>query len=171
MRKRVRVSIPNFVLEILKQDIKYFNLSKDGISNIVVQRLGFENNQGLHKKVLDKTTIWNFNLNDKNTELFDEMIKLSKETVESEFFRKVFSTYANLHPFLREKVLNTELFNTVENAIKSNHKLKIYYEKTLYDVYPIAFERGNDLYTVLKAKKEGKEFLFEMRYIEVLKIS
>ena len=98
------------------------------------------------------------------------MFTLSKEKIESEFFRRIFSTYVNFHPFLREKVLNTELFQVLENAIKNKHKLKIYYEKKLLDIYPVAFERNTDLYTILKAKKDGKEFLFEVRYIEVLKV-
>lgn len=171
MRKRVRVSLPNFVREILESDMAYYSFSKDKICNIIVQRLGFENTQSLHKKVIDSTSILNFNLNEKNTELFDEMFNLSKEKIESEFFRRVFSTYVNYHPFLREKILNTELFQILENAISNKHKLKIYYEKKLLDIYPVAFERNSDLYTVLKAKKEGKEFLLEVRYIEVLKIN
>lgn len=171
MRKRVRVSLPNFVREILESDMAYYNFSKDKICNIIVQRLGFENTQSLHKKVIDTTSILNFNLNEKNTELFDEMFNLSKEKIESEFFRRVFSTYVNYHPFLREKILNTELFQILENAISNKHKLKIYYEKRLLDIYPIAFERNSNLYTILKAKKEGKEFLLEVRYIEVLKIN
>ena len=170
MRKRVRVSVPNFVREILENDMKYYDFSKDKICNIIIQRLGFENTQSLHKKVVDNTSILNFNLNEKNTELFDEMFKLSKEKIESEFFRRVFSTYANFHPFIREKILNLELFKILENAIIKNHKLKIYYEKKLLDIYPIGFERNVNLYTVLKAKKEGKEFLFEVRNIEILKI-
>lgn len=171
MRKRVRVSIPNFVREILDNDMEYYSFSKDKICNIIIQRLGFENTQSLHKKVVDNTSILNFNLNEKNTELFDEMFNLSKEKIESEFFRKVFSTYANFHPFLREKVLNIELFKELENAISKSHKLKIYYQKKLLDIYPIAFERNTDLYTILKAKKEGKEFLFEVRFIEILKVN
>lgn len=171
MRKRVRVSLPNFVREILESDMAYYSFSKDKICNIIVQRLGFENTQSLHKKVIDTTSILNFNLNEKNTELFDEMFNLSKEKIESEFFRRVFSTYVNYHPFLREKILNTELFQILENAISNKHKLKIYYEKRLLDIYPIAFERNSNLYTILKAKKEGKEFLLEVRYIEVLKIN
>ena len=171
MRKRVRVSLPNFVREILESDMAYYSFSKDKICNIIIQRLGFENTQSLHKKVIDSTSILNFNLNEKNTELFDEMFNLSKEKIESEFFRRVFSTYVNYHPFLREKILNTELFQILENAISNKHKLKIYYEKKLFDIYPVAFERNSDLYTVLKAKKEGKEFLLEVRYIEVLKIN
>ena len=170
MRKRVRVSLPNFVREILESDMAYYSFSKDKICNIIIQRLGFENTQSLHKKVIDSTSILNFNLNEKNTELFDEMFNLSKEKIESEFFRRVFSTYVNYHPFLREKILNTELFQILENAISNKHKLKIYYEKKLLDIYPVAFERNSDLYTVLKAKKEGKEFLFEVRNIEILKI-
>lgn len=170
MRKRVRVSLPNFVREILESDMAYYSFSKDKICNIIIQRLGFENTQSLHKKVIDSTSILNFNLNEKNTELFDEMFNLSKEKIESEFFRRVFSTYVNYHPFLREKILNTELFQILENAISNKHKLKIYYEKKLLDIYPIGFERNVNLYTVLKAKKEGKEFLFEVRNIEILKI-
>lgn len=170
MRKRVRVSVPNFVREILENDMKYYDFSKDKICNIIIQRLGFENTQSLHKKVVDNTSILNFNLNEKNTELFDKMFILSKEKIESEFFRRVFSTYVNFHPFLREKILNTELFQILENAIKNKYKLKIYYEKKLLDIYPITFERNTDLYTILKARKDGKEFLFEVRYIEVLKV-
>ena len=149
----------------------YYSFSKDKICNIIIQRLGFENTQSLHKKVVDNTSILNFNLNEKNTELFDEMFNLSKEKIKSEFFRKIFSTYANFHPFLREKVLNIELFKELENAISKSHKLKIYYQKKLLDIYPIAFERNTDLYTILKAKKEGKEFLFEVRFIEILKVN
>ena len=171
MRKRVRVSIPNFVREILDNDMEYYSFSKDKICNIIIQRLGFENTQSLHKKVVDNTSILNFNLNEKNTELFDEMFNLSKEKIKSEFFRKIFSTYANFHPFLREKVLNIELFKELENAISKSYKLKIYYQKKLLDIYPIAFERNTDLYTILKAKKEGKEFLFEVRFIEILKVN
>ena len=166
----MRVAIPNFVREVLENDMNYYNFSKDKICNVIIQRLGFENTQSLHKKVVDNTSILNFNLNEKNTELFDEMFKLSKEKIESEFFRRVFSTYANFHPFIREKILNLELFKILENAIIKNHKLKIYYEKKLLDIYPIGFERDVNLYTVLKAKKEGKEFLFEVRNIEILKI-
>ena len=171
MRKRVRVSIPNFVREILDNDMEYYSFSKDKICNIIIQRLGFENTQSLHKKVVDNTSILNFNLNEKNTELFDEMFNLSKEKIKSEFFRKIFSTYANFHPFLREKVLNIELFKELENAISKSYKLKIYYQKKLLDIYLIAFERNTDLYTILKAKKEGKEFLFEVRFIEILKVN
>lgn len=151
--------------------MEYYSFSKDKICNIIIQRLGFENTQSLHKKVVDNTSILNFNLNEKNTELFDEMFNLSKEKIKSEFFRKIFSTYANFHPFLREKVLNIELFKELENAISKSHKLKIYYQKKLLDIYPIAFERNTDLYTILKAKKEGKEFLFEVRFIEILKVN
>ena len=105
MRKRVRVSVPNFVREILENDMKYYDFSKDKICNIIIQRLGFENTQSLHKKVVDNTSILNFNLNEKNTELFDKMFILSKEKIESEFFRRIFSTYVNFHPFLREKII------------------------------------------------------------------
>lgn len=151
--------------------MEYYSFSKDKICNIIIQRLGFENTQSLHKKVVDNTSILNFNLNEKNTELFDEMFNLSKEKIKSEFFRKIFSTYANFHPFLREKVLNIELFKELENAISKSYKLKIYYQKKLLDIYLIAFERNTDLYTILKAKKEGKEFLFEVRFIEILKVN
>ena len=151
--------------------MEYYSFSKDKICNIIIQKLGFENTQSLHKKVVDNTSILNFNLNEKNTELFDEMFNLSKEKIKSEFFRKIFSTYANFHPFLREKVLNIELFKELENAISKSYKLKIYYQKKLLDIYLIAFERNTDLYTILKAKKEGKEFLFEVRFIEILKVN
>ncbi len=84
--------------------MEYFSISRDGICNLVIQGLGFENTISYHKKLMDETKILNFNLNEKNTEVISEaMFALSREKKESEFFKRVFSTYANLHPFMREK--------------------------------------------------------------------
>ncbi|WP_373077029.1 hypothetical protein [Fusobacterium varium] len=171
MRKRVRVSIPRFSIEIIEKDMEYFSISRDRICNLVIQGLGFENTISYHKKLMDGTKILNFNLNEKNTELFEAMFALSKERKESEFFKRVFSTYANLHPFMREKILNISLFTIIENAIRENKKVKLYYQKLLLDVLPLGFERDSEtLYTILKVKKEGKEYLYEMKNIEVVRI-
>lgn len=90
MRKRVRVSIPRFSIEILERDMKYFSISRDGICNLVIQGLGFENTMSYHKKLMDGTKILNFNLNEKNTELFEAMFALSREKKKVNFLKEYF---------------------------------------------------------------------------------
>ena len=57
MRKRVRVSIPRFSIEIIEKDMEYFSISRDRICNLVIQGLGFENTISYHKKLMDGTKL------------------------------------------------------------------------------------------------------------------
>ncbi len=113
------------------------------------------------------TYILGFNLNDINTELFPEMLKQSRANTESEFVRKIFFTYINLHPCLRERILYKSIFMEVEQAILNKKKLKIYFNKKVLDIVPIALERNPETgFNSLKAQVGTEIFLYEMKDIE-----
>lgn len=168
MRKKVKATtVPMLVHEIIYTDTQYFSLKKETLCNMVIQGLGFEKLMDIGKDILDKTKSLSFNLNDINTELFPEMLKQSHASTESEFIRQIFFTYINLHPCLRERILHKSMFLEVELAILNKKKLKIYFNKKVLDIAPIALERNPDTgFNSLKAQLGAEIFLYEMKDIE-----
>ena len=168
MRKKLKgFAVPMLVHEIIYADSQYFSLKKETLCNMVVQGLGFERLTDIGNDILDKTKSLGFNLNDINTELFPEMLKQSRANTESEFVRKIFFTYINLHPCLRERILYKSIFMEVEQAILSKKKLKIYFNKKVLDIVPIALERNPETgFNSLKAQIGTEIFLYEMKDIE-----
>lgn len=168
MRKKVKASsLPKLVYEVLYKDGQYFSLKKETIFNMIVQGLGFEKVIDMGSDIVDERKTLSFNLNDINTELFPEMLKQSGSITESDFLRKIFLTYINLHPSLRERVLYKDLFLKIEQAIKEKKKLKIYINKKVLDIVPIALERNPETnYNCLKARVGEEIFLYEMKDIE-----
>lgn len=168
MRKKLKgFAVPMLVHEIIYADSQYFSLKKETLCNMVVQGLGFERLTDIGDDILDKTKILGFNLNDINTELFPEMLKQSRANTESEFVRKIFFTYINLHPCLRERILYKSIFMEVEQAILNKKKLKIYFNKKVLDILPIALERNPETgFNSLKAQVGTEIFLYEMKDIE-----
>ena len=153
MRKKVRVSLPKLIHEVIYIDIQYFKLRKETLYNLIIQGLGFE-------KLLEIG-------GDINTELFQEMMKFQKTEKESVFLNKVFMTYVNLHPSLRERTINRNLFMRIEQAVKESKSIKIYYRKKLLDGIPIELERDRENgYNYLKVKIENQQYLYEMKDIE-----
>lgn len=167
MRRKMRVSFPKFVQEVLQTDKEYFNLKKETICNLIVEGLGFEKISTIGSDILDEKRSINFNLNEKNTKLFNEMLKVSNLS-ESDFLKGLFITYANLHPSIRERILFKNRFLRIEEAIRRKKEIKIYYKDSLQEVKPISFERDkeNGDYASLKSKVKDREYLFEMKYIE-----
>ena len=168
MRKKLKgFAVPMLVHEIIYADSQYFSLKKETLCNMGVQGLGFERLTDIGNDILDKTKSLGFNLNDINTELFPEMLKQSRANTESEFVRKIFFTYINLHPCLRERILYKSIFMEVEQAILSKKKLKIYFNKKVLDIVPIALERNPETgFNSLKAQVGTEIFLYEMKDIE-----
>lgn len=168
MRKKLKgFAVPMLVHEIIYADSQYFSLKKETLCNMVVQGLGFERLTDIGNDILDKTKNLGFNLNDINTELFPEMLKQSRANTESEFVRKIFFTYINLHPCLRERILYKSIFMEVEQAILNKKKLKIYFNKKVLDIVPIALERNPETgFNSLKAQVGTEIFLYEMKDIE-----
>lgn len=168
MRKKVKAtSIPMLVYEIISTDTQYFSLKKETLYNMIVQGLGFERLGDIGHDILDKRKNLIFNLNDTNTELFPEMLKQSHAEIESDFIRQILFTYINLHPCLRERILYKDIFLKVEKAIEEKKKLKVYANKKVLDILPIALERNPDTgFNCLKAQVGTEIFLFEMKDID-----
>lgn len=50
LRKRVKISIPKLIKEILDKDISYFNIKLEKLCNVIVQEMGYEPLLKIHLK-------------------------------------------------------------------------------------------------------------------------
>lgn len=172
MRKRVRVSLPKLIKEILSQDLLYFGLKMEKLCNLVVQELGYDKTLRIHDKIKDerKVTI-HFNLTERNTMFFKDMLNESDEEVETEYFRRLLSTYANLHPSIRERIIKSYLFKELLYAIKQKRLIKVAINKEIYDILPLELSRDEETgYNLLKAKNGSGIYFYKIKEIELLKV-
>ena len=94
--------------------------------------------------------------------------KWNEWIIRRRFLKKLFLTYVNLHPSIRERILYKDIFLRIEETIRKKKEINIYYKEKLEKIKPISFERNKDIgdYNALKAKIENKEYLFVMKEIE-----
>lgn len=172
MRKKIKVSIPRLVKEIIEQDMEYFNYTREKLCNLIIQELGYEKTIPLHEKMEEEDKVLiNFNLYEKNTVYFSDMLKESDEETEREFLRRVLSTYVNFHPSIREKVVRKELFTELEKAKKRNKQVKVSHKEEILTVKALGLERDDETgYNYLKAIRDNQEYLYKVKDIESLKI-
>lgn len=173
LRKRIKLSIPKLIKEILDKDIDYYGIKIEKLCNIVVQEMGYEEVLRIHDKLKsDRKIPITFNLTDRNTKFLPSMLTNSSEKMETEFFRSLFSTYANLHPSLRERVVKKSVYIELELAIKNHTEVKISYENKISDVIPLSFQRDEETgYNYLEVEVFGERFLYRLKDIEILKIN
>lgn len=168
MRKKIRVNIPKLVYDVIVNDTEYFGLKKESLYNTILQELGFEKINEIGKELLDldDKRLIVFNLNELNTSLINDMQNIHMVKNDRELVIKVFSTYANLHPAIREKVTRKDFFFRLEQAIREKREVTILYKSSIRVIFPLSFERDNDTgFNYLKVRLNGEEFLYEVKDI------
>lgn len=135
--------------------------------------MGYESTLRIHDKLKNERKIpITFNLTERNTKYLSNMIANSSEKVEAEFFRSLLSTYANLHPSLRERVIKKNLYIELEIAIKENVLVKISHDNKILDVHVLDFKRDFTTgYNCVEVIVNKEKHLFKIRDIELLKVN
>lgn len=169
MRRKVRVTFPKLVQEVLIKDREYFEIKGETLCNLIVEGLGFEKGLEINLDILDEKKSILFTLNEKNTKFFADMLKLSHTEEEGRFLKNLFITYANLHPSIRQRVLYKNLFLQLEERIIKKKKIKIYYKGNFLEIIGVALERDLKTgYYLLIARDQEKEYQFEIKYIDFI---
>ncbi len=93
MRRKIRVTFPKLVQEVLQVDQEYFNLKKETLYNLIIEGLGFQEVTSIGLDIIDEKRSINFNLNEKNSKLFSEMLKKSgmSELSEGDLKKTIFN--------------------------------------------------------------------------------
>ena len=70
MRRKIRVTFPKLVQEVLQVDQEYFSLKKETLYNLIIEGLGFQEITSIGADIIDEKRSINFNLNEKIVSYF-----------------------------------------------------------------------------------------------------
>lgn len=148
--KKVRVTVSDFMNEIITGDSEYFKLPVGRIGNIIFK---YYLDKDLNKVELGNFSgeVIQFNLNKKNEEIFMDTLIRNKVEIEAEYWRNIFFTYINNLRYKREEILFENKFKDIREAIKTEKKIKIKYHKYIRLVNP---------YFIKVSDSENRSYLF-----------
>ena len=148
--KKVRVTVSDFMNEIITGDSEYFKLPVGRIGNIIFK---YYMDKDLNKVELGNFSgeVIQFNLNKKNEEIFMDTLIRNKVEIEVEYWRNIFFTYINNLRYKREEILFENKFKDIREAIKTEKKIKIKYHKYIRLVNP---------YFIKVSDSENRSYLF-----------
>ena len=148
--KKVRVTVSDFMNEIITGDSEYFKLPVGRIGNIIFK---YYMDKDLNKVELGNFSgeVIQFNLNKKNEEIFIDTLIRNKIQTEAEYWRNIFFTYINNLRYKREEILFENKFKDIREAIKTEKKIKIKYHKYIRLVNP---------YFIKVSDSENRSYLF-----------
>ena len=138
--KKIRVTVPEDVWDIIKIDQEDFGINNNKFCNYILEKLKFNRKietekllqaQGrTHKKIIQ------FDLNVNN-----------EVEIEAEYFRELFEIYCSKFKYQRELFIYEDKLKFILDAIKDENKLKIKYFSEIIDIDPIFIRRedkGNE---------------------------
>lgn len=123
MEKKIRVTLPKGVIEILEEDISSFKINKNYLLNYI-----FCNYNGNFDKNIDylgKKNVIQFNLNKDNKKIYYEILKEKNIQVEADFIRKMIYSYINQTKNNRELFIFKNIVDKIDYCIKNKKILLI----------------------------------------------
>jgi len=135
--KKIKVSVPNYIFETIRNDTEYFNIKKNNLCNTLFTRLTDNYQKTIKKKFTDKIQ---FNLNKANRNKYDDLLGDQIIETDSMFFRDIFDKYCSMPRYQREKILFKRHYEIIEDAIKNKLQVKIRYNGVLRLIEPYFFK-------------------------------
>lgn len=126
MKKKIRVLVPTFILEILEKDCEFFGFTKEKLCNEIFLKFSLKfRSRYQDEMIFEEKEYLQFTLNKANQRYYTDLLKELPEANDSEIIREIFSTYSVLVPFLREIYLFREKVIFLHSAMKEYRVLKI----------------------------------------------
>lgn len=126
MKKKIRVLVPTFILEILEKDCEFFGFTKEKLCNEIFLKFSLKFRSRYQDEMMfEEKEYLQFTLNKANQRYYTDLLKELPEANDSEIIREIFSTYSVLVPFLREIYLFREKVIFLHSAMKEYRVLKI----------------------------------------------
>lgn len=175
MEKKIRVTLPRKIVEILENDIEEFFIKKNTLLNYIYAEKIKENQE---KKFIypykGETSVIQFNLNKKNLEGYYNFLEENNIQNESEFFREILIEYASLGKKKRECFLFKEIVERINYSIKEKRIIRIVFrdEKNI-EVEPYLIESSKlevMNYLFCYNLREGKWKNYKIKYIKSIYI-
>ncbi len=123
--KKLRVTLPDFVIQTLESDIRDFKITQNGLLNEIFSLYAKERKEIQTIGKTRNNDVKQFNLNKKNQQIYDSTLKMYGIAVEAEFFRNIFYDYIDAPKYKRELLIFAETVREIELAIKKSKKIEI----------------------------------------------
>lgn len=157
IEKKIRITLPTNIIEILKSDCESFKITKNYLLNYIFENMREEHlNDDLSFD--GEKDIIQFNLNKRNYKIYYDFLCEKNIQVEADFFRKLVYKYANQSRKNREIFIFKSNIDRLEIGIKEKRKTKIHFnDKREVTVLP---------FFIGSSKLELANYLFCYDYLE-----
>jgi len=171
--KKIRVTIPKYMGDILKYDAIEFGVSKNFLLNYLVKNYSLlrgKNIPAFH----GKKEIVQFNLNKENEDFYTEVYNRSDFETEASLIRSLIYGYISQSKVIRERFVFEKLIGRIERGIKSKKKIKIKFETaekivSPYNILYSSMEVSNYLFCYSEEEKVYKNYrLCNIKYVYIL---
>ena len=163
--KKLRVTLPDFVVQTLEGDIRDFRIKQNALFNEI---FSIYSKQKIEFESVGKTKnneVRQFNLNKKNEKIYDSTLRMYGVDVEAEFLRNIFYDYIDAPKYKRELSIFNETVKEIEIAIKKAKKIEIIFgdskDSRIIEPYFIRAAGGesrNYLHCFCEKSKEYRNF-------------
>lgn len=130
MNKKIKVSVPKNIYDVIKNDINDFQISTNYFMNFIFENLK-DSYKELEKKDIEINSLdkekksIQFNLNKQNSVIYYDVLRDKKILNESEFFRNLLIKYSANPKNIRELFIYKEIVERINLAIKDKKNISI----------------------------------------------
>lgn len=172
--KKIRVTIPNYIVNIIEKDASDFGLNLNNFYNIIFYLYSKEEKNLNSIQKSKNNQIIQFNLNKRNEDLYMSTLRLYNVDVEAEFFKKIFYDYIDIPKYKREKLIFKDTVEELKKSIDKRKKVEIKFkeENRIIEPYFIKEAGGesrNYIHAFCEKNNEYRNFrLSKVKVIRVL---
>lgn len=166
IRKKIKMPVPRYVNEILEQDCNHFGLTREKLCNEIILKVGYKPLAPYHKLMVfeDKIEI-QFNLQKECESYYDDICKEYGSTTDAELVRTILSTYINLSPFVREKLIRDRKVMFLMDLLKGKHLVKIDMGEEILESQIKSIQRCPISNYLKVSHTHGEEYLSKLKII------
>ena len=175
--KKIRVTVPEDVWDIIKIDQEDFGINNNKFCNYILEKLKFnrkiETEKLLQAQGRNRKKIVQFDLNVNNKEIYYDILKSNEVEIEAEYFRELFEIYCSKFKYQRELFIYEDKLKSILDAIKDENKLKIKYFSEIIDIDPIFIRRedkGNENFLFCYVEKLNSYQNYKLKELEIVAI-
>ncbi|MCS5422746.1 MULTISPECIES: WYL domain-containing protein [Psychrilyobacter] len=171
--KKIRVTIPKYMGDILKYDAVEFGLSKNYLLNYLVKNYSLLREKDIPVLEGEKEIV-QFNLNKENEDFYREVYNRSEFETEASFIRTLIYGYISQSKVIRERFIFKKLIGKIQRGIKDKKKIKIKFETaekivSPYNILYSSMEVSNYLFCYSEEDQNYKNYrLCNIKYVYIL---
>lgn len=148
--KKIGFIVPEFMKEILENDQEYFEVSFGRMANKIVEYYSDKKVNKIENLEKGSNNKLQFNLNNRNSEMWQTLMRENEMEQDSEYMRSMLYEYINKPRYKREEIIFYEFMDKYKESQEKSKKLNIKYNDQIRTVNP---------YAIKHSKEENKLYL------------